>query len=70
MKTAEAKKLLKPFRDQCEKDHDCYLLFHFSREQDAFKAIAKMDSGDALIIIHELVEQYRLSTEAVYKSLI
>jgi len=69
MKIIEGKRLLKPFMNQCNKDSDCYLIFHFSQEQDKFNAIAKMDSGDALVIIHELVEQYGLNPEAVYKSL-
>jgi len=69
MKTTEAKKLLKPFMDRCKKDNDRYLLFHISQEQDKFKALAKVSPGDVLVIIHELVEQYGLLPEAVYKSL-
>ena len=69
MKAKESKKLIQPFINQCKKDNDCYMVVHFSREQDKFYGLTKMDTGDALIIINELIQQYKLSPEAVCKSL-
>ena len=68
MKLKESKKLIQPFIDQCKKDNDCYLIVHFSQEEDKFSGYSEMDAADALLIIKELIKNYKLNPEAVYKS--
>ena len=68
MKLKESKKLIQPFIDQCKKDNDCYMVVHFSRGEDTFCGLTRMDTGDALIIINKLIQQYKLSPEAVCKA--
>ncbi len=65
MKTIKSKELLKPFIDQCEKDKDCYMIVHFSKQEDKFYGLTDMDAGDALVIIHELINQYKLNPKAI-----
>ena len=65
MKTNKSKELVKPFIDQCEKDGDCYMIVHFSKQEDKFYGLTDMDAGDALVIIHELINQYKLNPKAI-----
>jgi len=69
MKIKRSKQLVKPFIDQCKKDNDCYLIVHFSKEEDKFAGYDKMDFADALLIIYELIKQYDLNSEVIIESL-
>ena len=52
-------------------DNDCWCIVYFSKQDDNYRAAYNLDSGDALIIIEELIEQYGIDPEVVadmYKS--
>lgn len=65
MKLKKSKQLINPFIEQCKKDNDSYLIVHFSVEEDKFYGLTKIDSGDALLVIHNLIKQYGLNPEVI-----
>lgn len=57
---------LQPFIEQADKDTDPYLCVHFSRQEDKFMGYhGRMDEGDALIVIKELIKFFNLSPDIV-----
>ncbi|HDY89501.1 MAG TPA: hypothetical protein ENH82_15485 [bacterium] len=68
MTTKKAKQVMNLFIKQCKKDNDSFMVVHFSREEDKFYGTHEMDVGDALIIINELIKQFKLSSEIVCKA--
>lgn len=58
MKIDQIQEQLGPIIEQAEKDNDKYCFFYFSREQDGYSSGSDMDSGDALIVVTELMERY------------
>lgn len=61
MKIEQIKEQLRPIAERAEKDNDKYCFFYFSREQDGYSSGSKMDSGDALIVVTELMERYGIN---------
>lgn len=48
-----------------EEAGDCYCVIYFSKEEDAYHGKHHLDSGDALLIIEELIQKYGLDPEVV-----
>lgn len=65
MKTETAKKEFGKLTDKFHKDKDVYCLVHFSRQDDYYEGIDNMDSGDALIVVKELMKKHGLSSEVI-----
>lgn len=54
-----------PDLTQAEDAGDCYCIVYFSREEDAYHGKHHLDSGDALLIIEELIGKYGLDPEVI-----
>lgn len=54
-----------PDLKQAEAAGDCYCVIYFSREEDAYHGRHHLDSGDALLIIEELIQKYGLDPEVI-----
>lgn len=68
MKIKTGRKKLDEFIGQADKDNDAYLLVHFSKVEDRYRAYYySLDHGDALLIIKGLCAEFNLSPEAIAK---
>jgi hypothetical protein len=66
MKIQTGRQKLDDFIGQADRDKDPYLLVHFSRTDDKYMGYnSHMDIGDALIIIHELCNQFDIEKRAL-----
>lgn len=66
MKIKEGEYLLQDFIDKAEKDKDPYFVVHFSRKDDYFMGYhERMDEGDALIVVKNLIEIFNLSPDVI-----
>lgn len=62
----EFKPHYKRIEDIADADGDACLVAYFSREEDAYQVFwTNLDAGDALLIIHGLIDAYDLHPEAV-----
>jgi hypothetical protein len=65
MTISQGEEKLRPFIEQARKDDDPFLLVHFSIVEDRFYTHQKIDNGDALLIIRNLVNGFNLNPDAL-----
>lgn len=65
MTNQEFSNQVQPIQEACERDDDCYFVAHFSRSEDHYEVTANIDAGDALILVRELIQRFKLSPRAI-----
>lgn len=69
MKMNKISETLSPLLTQAKADQDKYCFVYFSREQDAYSGEFDLDSGDALIVIEELVKRAGIEPQVLIEML-
>jgi len=64
MKTQEFIDAL-PDLDQCAADGDKWAIIFFSASEDRYKLSTHLDSGDALIVIQELIDRHGIHPDVL-----
>lgn len=54
-----------PDLKQSEKDGDKWCIVYFSRQEDGYRNSINLDSGDALIVIQELIDKFGIEPDAL-----
>lgn len=66
MKMKEAEKEANKLLNMAENDGDACLTVYFSKSSDKYRGMmANMDTGDALIIIEELIEKFHIDRDVL-----
>jgi hypothetical protein len=65
MSIDDGKKQTDAFIAAAEQHGDRFLVAHFSKEEDKYLARHNLDAGDALIVIHKLIDEFGLEPEAI-----